>query len=148
MSPKAVAAATGVSTDTLRHYERLGLLPGVARTGAGYRRFPDSSVERVRMIQRALVVGFSLRELAGVLRERERGEPPCHRVRSLVGERLNDLERRIEELTALRADMRALLTEWDATLARTPRGQPARLLDMLTHRASLPGRTQRRVSRR
>lgn len=107
MSPKAVAAATGVSTDTLRHYERLGLLPGVTRTEAG-----------------------------------------CQRVRSLVGERLNDLERRIEDLTALRADMHALLAEWDATLARTPHGQPARLLDMLTHRASLPGRTPRRVSRR
>ena len=68
VSPKALADATGVSTDTLRHYERLGLLPGVTRTRSGYRRYPPALVDRVRVIQRALVVGFSLRELASVLR--------------------------------------------------------------------------------
>ena len=148
MSPKALADATGVSTDTLRHYERLGLLPGVTRTRSGYRRYPPSLVDRVRVIQRALVVGFSLRELAIVLRLRERGDPPCRRVRALVGERLRDVDRRVTELLALRADMRALLREWDVLLDTIPRGQPARLLDMLADRASLPAAPQRRFTRR
>lgn len=63
IGPRALAEATGVSTDTLRHYERLGLLPGTDRARAGYRRYPPAMVERVRLIQRALVVGFSLKDL-------------------------------------------------------------------------------------
>src|SRR6476661_3663612 len=101
LAPRALAAATGVSTDTLRHYERLGLLPGVARTKSGYRRYGSESLERVRVIQRALTIGFSLKELGSVLAQRERGTPPCGRVRSLVGERLGDLERRLREMSVL-----------------------------------------------
>jgi MerR family transcriptional regulator, copper efflux regulator len=134
LGPAAAARLTGVSTDTLRHYEKLGLLPAVARTSGGYRRYSPETVERVRLIQRALVIGFTLKELAGVLRQRDRGEPPCGRVRSLVADRLAGLERRLEELTVLRDEMRVLIQEWDARLARTPPGQRARLLDMLTQR--------------
>jgi len=84
IGPRDVADAAGVSTDTLRHYERLGLLPKTARTSAGYRRYPPSVIGRVQLIQRALVVGFSLKDLASVLRQRESGEAPCRRVRALV----------------------------------------------------------------
>jgi MerR family transcriptional regulator, Zn(II)-responsive regulator of zntA len=135
IGPRAVADATGVSTDTLRHYERLGLLPETVRTRAGYRRYQPNAIDRVRLIQRALVVGFSLRELAAVLRRRESGEPPCRRVRALVGERLDGLDVRIEELTTLRDEMRLLLRDWDDRLAGTPPGQRARLLDMLMGRS-------------
>jgi len=131
LGPRALADACGVSTDTLRHYERLGLLPGATRTAAGYRRFPPDSAARVRLIQRALAIGFSLRELAAVLERRERGEPPCRHVRALVGERLAALETRLTELTTLRDEMRLLVREWDARLERTPQGQRARLLDVL-----------------
>ena len=140
LGPRALADACGVSPDTLRHYERLGLLPRTVRTSAGYRRFPPDSAERVRLIQRALTVGFSLRELAGVLERRERGEPPCRRVRALVGERLATLETRLSELTTLRDEMRRLLRDWDARLARTPPGQRARLLDVLAVRPIRAGR--------
>ena len=135
LGPRAVANACGVSTDTLRHYERIGLLPRAARSAAGYRRFPPHTIDRVRLIQRALTIGFSLRELASVLERRERGEPPCRRGRALVGERLASLESRLSELSELRDEMRGLLREWDARLARTPGGQRARLLDVLHVRA-------------
>jgi DNA-binding transcriptional MerR regulator len=134
MGPRAVAGACAVSTDTLRHYERLGLLPRAARTAAGYRRFPPETVARVRLIQRALTVGFSLRELASVMERRERGEPPCRRVRALVGERLAALDTRLVELQRLRDEMRTLVRDWDRRLARTPAGQRARLLDVLVVR--------------
>jgi MerR family copper efflux transcriptional regulator len=134
LGPRALADACSVSTDTLRHYERLGLLPRAARTSAGYRRFPPDSVDRVLLIQRALTVGFSLRELAAVLDRRERGEPPCRRVRALVGARLSALESRLAELTTLRDEMRRLVRDWDARLARTPPGERARLLDVLAVR--------------
>jgi DNA-binding transcriptional MerR regulator len=138
VKPRALAAATGVSTDTLRHYERLGLLPGVTRTTAGYRDYPAGLTARVRVIQQALAIGFSLGDLASVLHQRDRGDaPPCQRVRKLVGERLNDLERRMVELRRLQAAIRALLRDWDQRLRETPPGQRARLLDMLGQQSTL-----------
>ena len=131
LGPRAVAQATGVSTDTLRHYERKGLLPGVTRTSAGYRRYSTATVDRVLLIQRALVVGFSLADLTRVLTQRDRGGAPCHAVRELVGRRLESLERRIEELVALREELRVLTAQWDIRLKQTTAGKPARLLDSL-----------------
>ena len=144
LGPRELSAATGVSTDTLRHYERLGLLPDTARTPAGYRRYPSATVERVRLIQRALLIGFSLRELSAALRQRAQGAPPCRRVRTLVGDRLSALEARLSELTELRDEMRVLLRDWDDRLASTPAGQPARLLDMLAGRGVLERRRPKR----
>ena len=148
LGPQALAKLTGVSTDTLRHYERLGLLPGIVRTSAGYRRYPLDAVERVGLIQRALVIGFTLKELAGVLHARDRGTPPCGKVRSLVGDRLVALERRLEELVVLRDQMKLLLRDWDERLARTPQGQRARLLDMLAERKGLKGKSNQQLSNR
>jgi DNA-binding transcriptional MerR regulator len=126
-----------VSTDTLRHYERLGLLRGTARTASGYRRYPAGTVGRVRVIQRALAVGFSLKELASVFGQRERGGVPCQRVRLLVADRLAVLDARLRDLTALRDEMRSVLEEWDVRLDATPKGQRAQLLDMLVGHPSL-----------
>ena len=72
LRPGSLAKETGVSPDTIRHYERIGVLPKAARTRAGYRIYPESAVERVRVVQRALRVGFTLAELAEVLKVRER----------------------------------------------------------------------------
>ena len=131
MGPRDVARTTGVSTDTLRHYERKGLLPAVTRTAAGYRRYSAATVQRVLLIQRALVVGFSLSDLKRVLGVRDSGGAPCKSVRELVGERLGALNRRIEELIALRDELRHLVREWDVKLAKTPHGQRAHLLETL-----------------
>jgi DNA-binding transcriptional MerR regulator len=149
LAPREVARQCGVSADTLRHYERKGLLPRPARTGSGYRRYPPETVGRVLLVQRALVVGFSLSELARVLRERDRGEPPCRAVRDLVAARLADLEARLTQLTALRRELRQLLATWDRTLATVPAGQPANLLLSLVGNAAIararrPGLARRR----
>ena len=137
LSAKAAARATGVSTDTLRHYERKGLLPRVHRTASGHRRYSSATIDRVLLIQRALVVGFSLDDLGRVLPVRDRGGAPCQRVRALVGERLEALDRHIEDLAKLREDMRTLVAEWDAILRETPTGKPARLLDTLATSAAV-----------
>jgi DNA-binding transcriptional MerR regulator len=131
MGPKEVARATGVSTDTLRHYERYGLLPRAARSASGYRQYSSATVQRVLLIQRALVVGFSLADVKRVLTVRDRGGAPCRSVRGLIDDRLQALDRRIEELLALREELRGLLTEWDERLARTPKDEPAHLLESL-----------------
>ena len=133
LGPREMARQTGVSTDTLRHYERLKLLPAPDRTAAGYRRYSPDAVNRVLMIQRALVVGFSLGDLGRVLKERDKGGAPCRQVRGLVGDRLVDLDTRIRELLTLRRDLKRLVRDWDTRLAATPAGQRAHLLDTLVN---------------
>jgi MerR family transcriptional regulator, Zn(II)-responsive regulator of zntA len=131
LGPRDVARESGVSTDTLRHYERQGLLRGVRRTASGYRRYPPGTVARVLLIQRALVVGFSLDEVRQVLAVRDRGGAPCTAVRALVAERVERLGREIDELRSLHTELKRLAAEWDVRLASTPAGTPARLLETL-----------------
>jgi MerR family transcriptional regulator, copper efflux regulator len=145
MGPRDVARTTGVSTDTLRHYERKGLLPGVTRTASGYRRYSAAAIERVLLIQRALVVGFSLADLKRVLGVRDRGGAPCQSVRALVGERLDGLNQRIEELLTLRDELRLLLADWDGRLSKTAQGERANLLESLGKRAIIEGTRRRRL---
>jgi DNA-binding transcriptional MerR regulator len=144
MGPRDVARATGVSTDTLRHYERKGLLPRVTRTAAGYRQYSAATVERVLLIQRALVVGFSLTDLKRVLGARDRGGAPCRSVRALVGERFEQLNQRIEEMGILRDELGVLLSEWDDRLAGTPEGKRAHLLETLGARPVIEGTRRQR----
>jgi DNA-binding transcriptional MerR regulator len=131
LSASELAERAGVSTDTLRHYERKGLLDLPARTKGGYRRYPPEALARVLLIRRALQVGFSLRDLGSLLREKARGGAPCRRVRALVSERLAAADREIEALQALKQELSSLLREWDERLARTPPGNQARLLETL-----------------
>jgi MerR family copper efflux transcriptional regulator len=134
LSPSELARLTGVSTDTLRHYERKRVLAIPARSQGGYRRYPPEAVAEVRLVRRALAIGFTLSDLAAVLSERNRGGAPCQGVRTLVAERLADLETRLRDLTELRDELRVLLREWDRRLARIPVGAQARLLDVLATR--------------
>ena len=101
------------------------------RTAAGYRRYSAATVQRVLLIQRALVVGFSLAELKRVLGLRDNGGAPCGNVRDLVRDRLDHMDRRIEELITLRDELRVILQQWDVKLAKTPNGQRAHLLETL-----------------
>jgi DNA-binding transcriptional MerR regulator len=126
-----LARLTGVSADTLRHYERLGVLPTSQRTNGGYRIFPASAVERVQLAQRALQLGFSLKELSEILRNRDSGGVPCHRVLNLAEEKLHMLGQRIQELQQTQEYMRKLVHDWRKKLKHTPSGSKAMLLHSL-----------------
>jgi DNA-binding transcriptional MerR regulator len=126
-----LAALAGVSADTVRHYERRGLLPPAPRSAKGYRLYPAGSLERVQLIRRALAIGFTISELAEVLHERDSGRPPCRRVRELADTKLVELQRRQQELAGVCAALRRVLKHWDRRLTATPAGRPARLLDAL-----------------
>lgn len=132
-----LARLTGVSTDTLRHYERLGLLPLPQRTVGNYREYSPVSQQRVELIQRALTIGFSLSELKAILAVRDRGGAPCRHVRALMHSKIRDLDKQIRGLVSLRAEMNRLTKEWDNRLRRTKRGQVARLLEAVPPRPRL-----------
>ena len=125
------ATLAGVSADTIRYYERRGLLPKAARTRAGYRVYPPSIVNRLALVRNAKRFGFSLREIAAFLRVRDTGGAPCRAVRA-AGERLlATIDQQIVDLTARRDEMRDTLLKWDRTLEHTPAGTPGRLLERL-----------------
>ena len=105
MASGELARRAGISADTLRHYERMGVLAKPARSAANYRIYPETALARVLLVRRALAFGFSLAELSVVLRERERGAPPCRKVRALAEQKLASIETRLSELTQLRGDL-------------------------------------------
>jgi len=148
-----LARLAGVSTDTLRHYERKGLLVRPRRSANGYREYPGGALDRVRLVRSALGIGFTVDELAGILGVRDRGGAPCHQVRALAGTKLTDLENQLGELTALRDELRRLLKNWDALLAKNPPPERAGLLESLvandTRRRTRSQRiTQTRINRK
>jgi MerR family transcriptional regulator, Zn(II)-responsive regulator of zntA len=125
-----LAHLCGLSTDTLRHYERKGLLH-TGRSANGYREYPPQSPDRIRLVRNALSVGFTLDELARLLKIREKGGAPCMEVRALAAAKLNDIEEQLRGLSALRSELRMMLGKWDTRLAVTRKGDQAHLLDML-----------------
>ena len=142
MRSSALARAAGVSTDTLRFYERRGLLPRPPRDANGYRRYPPDALQRVLMIQRALDAGFTLVDLQRILRVRDAGGVPCREVLTIASARLRELDDRIAALVDVRKRVGALVSSWRRTLDATPAGTRARLLEALA--SDGPGRPSSR----
>jgi DNA-binding transcriptional MerR regulator len=126
-----LARAAGVSADTLRHYERLGILKRPPRTEGGYRSYPPEALDRVHLIRNALASGFTLRELTTILRVRDAGG--LHANKWLNSrEKVHQLEIQITQLARLRDSLKLTIREWDGRLKRMPNGGHARLLESLT----------------
>ena len=126
-----LARLTGVSSDTIRHYERMGILPQSPRTASGYRMYGRDTIERVRLVQRALPLGFTLAELSKILQVRDSGGAPCQRVLNLTEEKLLALEQQIQDLRRTQRYMRQLVRQWRVKLAHTTPGSKALLLHSL-----------------
>jgi len=97
------AEALGVPTQTLRFYERRGLLPEPARKANGYRVYDDSTLARVQFVRSAQTAGLTLAEIAGVLGIRDTGAPPCTHVTDLLTAKLaviRENRRRLDELAS------------------------------------------------
>ena len=111
------AARSGVRADTIRFYERVGVLPKPPRTdgGSGGTRRPASRGLCSSATRRGS--GFRLKELAAFLGAREKGQPPCRTVRTAGDQLLADIDRQIADLQQARAEMVATLADWDRRLA-------------------------------
>ena len=109
MSIGELARRAGVAVDTLRYYERLGLVAPAGRTKAGYRRFGPEAVERLGFIGRAKSLGFTLADVAELLRLRARPGAPCGAVREKARVQLVVVEQKLEELRRLRDAVAALV---------------------------------------
>ncbi len=97
-----LAASLGVTADTLRYYERMGLLEPAGRSGAGYRLYDEASAERLRFIKGLQRMGLRLGDIKELLDVRDRGSCPCGHTQALVERRLADVQAEIEQLSAVR----------------------------------------------
>jgi DNA-binding transcriptional MerR regulator len=113
-----LAKTAGVSVQTVRFYERQGLLPDPGRTDSGYRRYTDAQVRQLRFIRQAKALGFSLEEIREILRTRGRGQCPCGKVISLAERHLQNVEGQIRHLETFRRELSKALKQWKPSGAR------------------------------
>jgi DNA-binding transcriptional MerR regulator len=128
-----LANAAGVSPDTVRHYEKIGILPSSPRSSSGYRVYPPSAVNRVQVVQRALRIGFTLAELSEIFRTRDGGGAPCQRVFELAEGKLLAIDDDIAALKKTRRYLTSVLADWKGRIRETGQGERAHLLQTLTN---------------
>jgi DNA-binding transcriptional MerR regulator len=104
-----VATQAGISPDTVRYYERVGLLPKTERSLNGYREFDASTVHRLRFIKGAQRFGLSLDEIKELLAVQDRGLCPCGHTGELLTKRIKEVAHEIERLTTLRRELEAMV---------------------------------------
>ena len=126
-----IAAGSGVTVETLRYYERLGLLPATPRTKGGARRYDAVTVERVRFIKEAQTLGLALSEirdaLSGAIRH---GASGCAQARALLERHIDDLDSRIAELQEHRDRLHALRMECESSFDADPNVPCARMVEV------------------
>ena len=107
----AVAASAGVNRQTVRYYERRGLLPAPPRTAANYRAYAAGAVQRVRFIKRAQALGFTLREVAELIALHEAPHGRCADVRARAQAKVRAIEAKVRALQAMRRSLAALVAD-------------------------------------
>jgi DNA-binding transcriptional MerR regulator len=108
-----VSRRTGVGIETLRFYEKSGLLDRPGRTYSGYRLYGSEVLDRISFIKQAQVLGFSLDEIGRLIKHKQDGESPCEEVRQVVETRLAELDERIKQMNRYRKELTATLKEWE-----------------------------------
>jgi len=103
-----LARETGINLETVRYYERRGLLPKPPRTSSGYRLFPIDAAQRLRFIKRAQDLGFSLAEISELLALRVSRRTSTAEVRKRAEAKIDDIERKIRSLESMRKSLRKL----------------------------------------
>ncbi|MBN8489898.1 MAG: Hg(II)-responsive transcriptional regulator [Burkholderiales bacterium] len=104
-----VAAAAGVNVETIRYYQRRGLMPEPDKPARGQRRYAADAVRRIRFIRRAQVLGFTLEEIGSLLKLDQ--AHACVETRELAAHKLEGIERRLADLKAMRRALTLLLRE-------------------------------------
>jgi Cu(I)-responsive transcriptional regulator len=109
MAIGALARATGTKAETIRYYERIGLLPRPTRTAANYRSYGSAELARLSFIRRARALGFSIEQVSALLDLADRRDRSCGAVDALAKEHLETIEAKIADLSALRRELADLI---------------------------------------
>jgi MerR family copper efflux transcriptional regulator len=104
-----VASRADIAVDTIRYYERAGLIPPPARRASGYREYPADTVARLRFIRRAKSLGFTLSEIAELFELTQRNHANVHGVKAAAAAKLQLVESKLDELQRIRSALQQLL---------------------------------------
>ncbi len=118
----SLGARAGMSADTIRYYEHIGLLPEPQRSPAGYRLYEEDTVERLRFIKGAQRFGLRLDEIRELLDIRDRGACPCGHTMSLLRKRVAEVDEELTRLGALRAELNGMIEDWPGPGTAVVRG--------------------------
>jgi DNA-binding transcriptional MerR regulator len=106
-----LARLTGSTPDTVRYYEKVGLLPPPERSAAGYRHYAQASVDRLHFIQGAQRLGLQLREIRDLLDVRDTGTCPCGDAAVLLRQRMTEIDSEIRRLSELRTTLAKMVSQ-------------------------------------
>lgn len=102
---------TGTKVETVRYYERIGLLPAPGRTSGNYRAYDAAHLNRLSFIRRARDLGFSIEQLRELLSLADQKDRPCEAVDAIAREHLCEVERKIRDLQALRRELDMIISQ-------------------------------------
>ena len=109
-----LASATGTKPETIRYYERAGILPTADRTDSNYRDYSDEHLATLTFVRRARELGFSMAQVRELLALSDHDDKPCEDVDHLVQCQLAEIERKITDLAALRDELGQMLRSCEA----------------------------------
>lgn len=115
-----LAREAGLRPDTVRYYERVGLMPTPARTSGEHRRYGEPALDRLRFIRGAQRLGLRLRDIADLLAVRDTGECPCEPAAPLLRARVAEIDAEMARLARLRADLVAMADRLPSTTCPDP----------------------------
>ena len=105
-----LAEQVGTSADTVRYYERIGLLPAPARTTGAHRRYDENVIDRLRFIRGTQRLGLTLTEIGDLLSVRDTGVCPCEPAETMLERHVAEIEAEMTRLGELRAELTSMLS--------------------------------------
>jgi Cu(I)-responsive transcriptional regulator len=105
-----LARATGTKVETVRYYERAGLIAPPARTGGNYRAYSPDDLERLRFIRRTRDLGFTLEEVRAMLDLAGQRDRACHTIDAIASGHLDNVDRKLADLQSLRRELAAIVS--------------------------------------
>lgn len=111
LSIGTLAKATETTVETIRYYERIGLLPQATRTSGNYRVYSHAHVRRLSFIRRARHLGFPIEQVRDLLGLSDQRDQPCEAVDAIAREHLAEVDRKISDLEALRRELNSIISQ-------------------------------------
>ena len=127
-----VAKQTGLAVGALRYYENLGLLTS-ERGHNGYRYYSPNAVHQVQFIKKAQTIGLSLDEIGKVINLHKQGNTPCSLVRSLLQEKIDQLDSQIHQMIEFKAELEAYRDRWASNQPQPAPGDICPLIETVRH---------------
>lgn len=122
MKVSELAKLADVTPEAVRHYTREGLIHAEKNPNNGYQEYDSEALQRVRFIQQARTLGFSLKQIGEIFEQSDSGDSPCPMVRDLLRRKVPETRRQIAELQSHLAKMEAALKAWDEMEDGVPNG--------------------------